>query len=204
MSPSRAALDPRIQRVLEEHGAIVRASQLLEAGIHPRVLYEGRDSGLERVGHGLYRVSGAPMPAHLDLLIIALRAPNGVVCLISALAFHALTDEIPHAVSVAVPRGAASPRIESPPIRVHHYANSTFHLGLEHHEIERIDVKVYSPARSIVDAFRFRNQIGEDVAIKALAAGLRTRSVRPGSLIELASKLRARAIIEPYLKALQS
>ena len=77
-----------------------------------------------------------------------------------------------------------------------------YQLGIEHHRVGEIDLKVYSPARSIVDAFRFRNRIGEDVAIKALATGLRSRKVRPGPLLDLAGKLRARNVITPYLKAL--
>lgn len=196
-------LDPRVRRVLSKRGALVRASQLFDGGVHPRTLYALRNAGeLEQVGHGLYRLASAPVPPHFDLLVVAARAPRAVVCLISALAFHDLTDEIPHEVSIAILRGATTPRIESPPVRVFHFSAAAYRLGIEHHKIEGVDLKVYSPAKSIVDAFRFRNRIGEDVAIKALATGLRTRRVRPGPLLELAGKLRARAVIEPYLKAL--
>jgi len=196
-------LHPRVRRVLGEHGAIVRSRQLFEAGVHPRTLYGLRDAGqLEQVGHGLYRLASAPVPPHLDLLVVASRAPRAVVCLISALAFHELTDEIPHEVSIAVLRGSAPPRIQTPPVRIFHFSEAAYRLGIEHHKIEGVDLKVYSPAKSIVDAFRFRNRIGEDIAIKALATGLRTRRVRPGPLLELAGKLRARAVITPYLKAL--
>jgi predicted transcriptional regulator of viral defense system len=202
-SKGASGLDPVVRRTLGDHGGLVRASQLFDAGVHPRTLYGLRNAGqLEQVAHGLYRAASAPLPPHFDLLVVAKRASHAAICLISALAFHELTDEIPHEVSIAIPRGSTSPRIESPPIRVFHYARDTFSLGLEHRKIAGIDLKVYSPTRSIVDAFRFRNRIGEDVAIKALANGLRARRVRPGPLLELASKLRARATIEPYLKAL--
>lgn len=196
-------LDPRVRRVLGEHGAIVRARQLFEAGVHPRTLYDLRNAGqLEQVGHGLYRLASAPVPPHLDLLVVASRAPRAVVCLISALAFHELTDEVPHEVSIAVLRGSAPPRLKAPAVRVFHFSETAYRLGIEHHEIEGVDLKIYSPTKSIVDAFRFRNRIGEDVAIKALATGLRTRRVRPGPLLELAGKLRAQAVVTPYLKAL--
>jgi predicted transcriptional regulator of viral defense system len=124
------------------------------------------------------------------------------VCLISALAYHELTDEIPHEVSIAVLRGSAPPRIDKPPVRVFHFSDAAYRLGIEHHKIQGIDLKVYSPAKSIVDAFRFRNRIGEDVAIKALTTGLRMRRVRPGALLKLAEKLRMRNVITPYLKAI--
>jgi predicted transcriptional regulator of viral defense system len=125
-----------------------------------------------------------------------------VICLVSALAFHELTDEIPHEVSIAILRGATAPIIDHPPVRTFRFADFAYNLGIEHHKIEGMDLKVYSAAKSIADAFRFRNRIGEDVAIKALANGLRSRRVRPGALLELAGKVRVRSLIEPYLKAL--
>lgn len=200
---ARSRLDPKVRRVFGERGAIVRASRLLAAGVHPRTLYELRDSGqLEAVGRGLYRLPSAPLPEHFDLLVVAARASRAVVCLISALAFHELTDEIPHEVSIAIPRGSSTPRIDATPVRVFHFSGAMYELGIEHHQIDGVDVKIYSPAKSIVDVFRLRNRIGEDLAIKALATGLRTRKVRPGPILELAGKLRARRVIEPYLKAL--
>jgi predicted transcriptional regulator of viral defense system len=203
MPPSSAKLDPRVRRALGEHGAIVRASQLFDAGVHPRTLYALRDAGqLELVSRGLYRLASAPVPRHLDLLVVASHAPHAVVCLISALAFHELTDEIPHEVSIAVRRGTAPPKLDIPPVRVFQFSDAAYGLGIEHHKIEGVDLQVYSPTKSIIDAFRFRNRIGEDVAIKALSSALRSRRVRPGPLLELAGKLRARRVVEPYLKAL--
>lgn len=202
-SAASSKLDPRVRRVLDKHGGLARASQLFESGVHPRTLYMLRDAGkIEQVSRGLYRLASAPVPPHLDLLVVATRVPRAVICLISALAFHELTDEIPHEVSIAVRRGATTPRIERPPLRVFRFSDAAYRLGIEHHDVDGIDLKVYSPAKSIIDAFRLRNRIGEDVAIKALATGLRSRRVRPGPLLELAGKLRARSVIEPYLKAL--
>lgn len=199
---SPAKLDPRLRRALSEH-AVVRASELFGRGVHPRTVYALRNAGeLEQVSRGLYRLAAAPVPLHLDLLAVATRAPNAVICLVSALAFHELTDEIPHEVSIAIRRGATSPLIDHPPVRIFHFADFAYGLGIEHHKIEGVDLKVYSATKSIVDAFRFRNRIGEDVAIKALATALRSRRARPGAILELAGKVRVRSVIEPYLKAL--
>jgi len=196
-------MDPLVRRVIGEHGPIVRTTQFLEAGVHPRTLYGLRSTGqLEAVGRGLYRLPTAPLPEHFDLLVVARRAPHAVVCLVSALAFHELTDEIPHEVSVAIPRNGGAPKLDTIPTRVFRFSGALYRLGVEHHQVGDIDLKVYSPTKSIVDAFRFRNRIGEDVAIAALAAGLRTRKVRPGPLLELAGKLRAGNVLAPYLKAL--
>jgi len=199
----RAKLDPRVRRVIGEHGGLARASELIEAGVHPRTLYALRNSGqLEVVARGVYRLPSVPLPPHFDLLVVTTRVPRAVICLISALAFHELTDEIPHEVSIALPQGASTPRLDAPPIRVFRFSDVAFRTGIEHHRIDGIDLKVYSAAKTVVDVFRFRNRIGEDVAIKALATALRVGKVRPGPLLELAGKLRARRVIEPYLKAL--
>lgn len=200
-APSK--LDPVVRRVIGEHGPIVRTTQLLAAGVHPRTLYRLRNRGqLEAVGRGLFRLPTAPLPAHFDLLVVARRAPHAVICLVSALAFHGLTDEVPHEVSIAIPRNGGAPTVDTIPMRVFRFSEAMYQLGVEHHRVGDIDLKVYSPTKSIIDAFRFRNRIGEDVAIAALAAGLRTRKARPGPLLDLAGKLRARNIITPYLKAL--
>lgn len=198
-----AKLDPRIRRVIGEHGGLARASELLDAGVHPRILYALRDSGqLEAVARGVYRLPSAPLPPLFDLLVVATRVRRAVICLVSALAFHELTDEVPHEISIALPKGSSTPRLDRPPIRVFRFSDNAFRTGVEHHRIDGVEIKVYSAAKAVVDAFRFRNRIGEDVAINALATSLRMRKVRPGPLLELADKLRARRVIEPYLKAL--
>jgi predicted transcriptional regulator of viral defense system len=125
-----------------------------------------------------------------------------VICLVSALSFHDLTDEVPHEVSIAIPRSSSAPKIMEVPVRVFRFSDASYELGIEHHNVGGIDLKVYSAERTIVDAFRFRNRIGDDVAIGALTRALRNRKVRPGKLLELAEKLRARRVLEPYLKAI--
>ena len=181
----------------------MRARELLAAGLHPRTLYRLRDEGtLEVLSRGVYRVAATEPPPHLDLLTVALRVPAAVVCLVSALAFHGLTDEIPHEVMIALPRGAARPRLDHPPTRVFSFSEPAFSLGIEHHRTAGIDLKVYGATKTIVDCFRFRNRIGEDVAVKALADALKARKTRPAALMEMAATLRMRRVLGPYLQAL--
>jgi predicted transcriptional regulator of viral defense system len=195
--------EQRLARELKRRGGIIRAHELFDAGVHPRTLYRLRDEGfLEVLSRGVYRVASAAPPPHLDLLTVAVRVPTAVVCLISALAFHGLTDEIPHEVMIALPRTTARPRIDSPPIRVFRFSVAVYEVGVEHHPIEGVDLKVYSPTKSILDCFRFRNRLGEDVAVQALARGLRTRKARPAALMEMAGPLRLRRVLAPYLQAL--
>lgn len=202
MSSTESADRSRL-RALSRRASLLRASDVLAAGVHPRTLYRLRDRGdLEQVSRGIYRVASDVPPPHLDLLTVALRVPGGVVCLVSALAFLRLTDEIPHEVMVALPRRAARPVVDQPPIRVFHLSGPGYALGIEHHRIAGVDLRVYGATKTILDCFRFRNRIGEDVAVRALALALRTRAVRPGPLMEMAAQLRVQRVLAPYLKAL--
>jgi hypothetical protein len=105
--------------VFLEHGGILRTKEALGLGVHPRTLYAMRDAGrLERLGRGLYRLASLPPLGNPDLVAVALRVPEAVLCLISALAVHEITTQIPHEVYIALKRGAEPPRLEHPPVRV--------------------------------------------------------------------------------------
>src|SRR4051794_24024393 len=124
-SPSNS--EQKLARDLKRRGGIIRAQELFDAGVHPRTLYRLRDDGfLEVLSRGVYRVASASPPPHLDLITIAVRVRTAVVCLVSALAFHDLTDEIPHEVMIALPRATARPRIDSPPIRVFRFSGAAY------------------------------------------------------------------------------
>ncbi len=87
--------------IFRRHGGTLRTKEALALGIHPRTLYALRDAGdLERLSRGLYRLAELPAPAEPDLVIVAKRAPGAVLCLISALAYHGLTTQIPHVVDL--------------------------------------------------------------------------------------------------------
>jgi predicted transcriptional regulator of viral defense system len=105
--------------VFKQHGGILRTAQALQAGIHPNTLYTMRDVGtFEVVSRGVFRLAGSEPLGNPDLVTVATRVPNGVICLISALAFHQITTQIPHEVHVALKRGAELPRLEYPPIKI--------------------------------------------------------------------------------------
>ena len=95
-----------------------------------------------------------------DIITVALRIPNAVICLISALSYHNITTQIPHMVFIALEKGAETPRIDYPPISVHRLSGESFTAGIEVYEIDGVSVKVYSPEKTIVDCFKFRNKIG--------------------------------------------
>ena len=93
-------------------GGVLRTTKALGAGVHPRDLYALRDSGVvTRVSRGVYRLADLPPLAEPDLVTVAYRIPKAVIAIVSALHFHGLTTEIPHEVSIALPRGTARPRL---------------------------------------------------------------------------------------------
>jgi hypothetical protein len=162
-----------------------------ERGLHVRDLYRLRDEGgVVELSRGVFRKADAPPAAQPDLLAIAHRAPAAVVCCVSAAVLHDLTDEIPAAVQIAVPRDHRPPHIQFPPTEVFRFAVATFELGLATEEVapgER--ARVYSPERTTVDLMRLRGRLGEPLALSALRRYLRRHDARPGTLLDLARAL---------------
>jgi predicted transcriptional regulator of viral defense system len=185
------------------HGGPLRTMDILKARIHRRTLYAMRDAGtLENLGRGLYRLADSPPLSNPDLVVVAAKAPKSVVCLISALAFHNLTTQIPHEVYLALRRGSEFPRIKQPPIRIFQMANAAFGAGIETHKIDGVPVRVYDPEKTIVDCFKFRNKIGLDTAVEGLRFYRERRKVKVGDLLRYASLCRVANVMRPYLEAL--
>ncbi|MGH3870044.1 MAG: type IV toxin-antitoxin system AbiEi family antitoxin domain-containing protein [Pseudonocardiaceae bacterium] len=176
------------------------------AGLWRRDLYMLRDAGVIReISRGVFRKADAPETAHLDLLAVAYRAPLAVVCLISALAVHELTDEIPAVVQVAVPRGTHRPRVVHPPTEVSEFDARTFDLGLEEREVapgER--VRIYGAARSVVDVMRMRRRIGDSVALRALRLLVERRTGDPAELLGYARALDVEGPVRQAVEAVLS
>lgn len=198
-------LTPPVQAarsVIESRGGVVRTAEAIRAGIHPRTLYAMRDAGLLRtISRGLYRLADLPPLGNPDLVAVAKRAPDGVICLISALSFHELTTQIPHEVYMALARGKARPRIEYPPIRVFWFSGNAFSEGIEIHQIDNLPVRIYSPEKTLADIFRYRNDLGMETAIEALRMYHQKGKVKIDALMRCARACRVERIMRPYLEA---
>lgn len=193
----------RAAAVFKKHGGILRTAQALRAGIHPGTLYAMRDTGaLEVVSRGVYRLADSSPLGNPDLVTVATRVPGGVICLISALAFHELTTQIPHEVHVALPRGAEEPRLDHPPIKTYRFTDEAFTEGVETHELDGVSVRIYSPEKTLADCFKFRNKIGLDTAVEAVRFYRERRSVKVDDIMRYAGICRVKKIIRPYLEAL--
>ena len=135
-------------------------------------------------------------------MTVALRTPHGVLCLISALAFHNLTTQIPHKVWLAIKRNDYRPKIEYPPISIHQFSAQSFSLGIDEHIFDRIPVKIYNPEKTIVDCFKFRNKIGMNIVLEALAFYKERKKINPTKLIKYAKICRIENIIKPYIESI--
>jgi predicted transcriptional regulator of viral defense system len=178
-------------------------SDALAAGISRRTLYAMRDAGtLTQLSRGVYRLASLSELEAPDLVTVTMRIPNGVICLISALAFHGLTTQIPHAVDVALARGSERPRLEYPPVNLHWFSSTAFSSGVERPLVDGKRIRVYSAEKSVADAFKFRNQVGLDVALEALKAWRSRRGASIERLLEQARVCRVERVIRPYLEAM--
>ena len=188
-------------RVFEDHQGIMRTSEALEAGIYRRTLYHMRDHGyLEQLGRGVYKLKEKEPLSNPDLVIVVRKIPDAVICLISALDIHDMTDEIPHKVHIALSRTSRTPVMDYPPVNVYRYSDETLKAGVEVKRIDGISVNVFNPAKTIADCFKFRNQIGLDVAIEALKRGINEGKATYGDIVKFAKLCKVERVIKPYLE----
>lgn len=191
-------------RIIEQAGGTITRQAAESAGISKSALYRLRDEGrVWELSRGVFRLANAPASAALDLVAVCQRVPNGAICLNSALAYWDLTDESPGEIHIAVPRGAWAPQVHHPPTRVHVFARETFNLGRLRVKTDANDeIAIYSPERSIVDAFRTRHKTGRDVAFEALRRYVEEPRAQRRELLRVARALRAETPLKQALEIL--
>jgi hypothetical protein len=161
-------------------------AQAAAAGMTKHAFYRLRDAGdIEPLARGIYRRRDAELADH-GFLAIATAAPSATLCLSTALARHGLSDDIPAAPDIALPRGTRTPALHSP-VRWHHFAADTFDLGRDTFAVDpATSLGIYCAERSIVDAFRTRGREGHELGHEALRRWLRRRGSHPADLLDLA------------------
>ena len=157
---------------------------------------------IERLGRGLYALPGASGTLHQSLVEVAKRVPKAVACLLTALRFHELTTQAPFEVWIALPRAAWRPRLEYPQLRVLRFSGTSLTKGIETHVIQGVRVRVYNPAKTVADCFKYRNKFGLDVALEALRECWREKKATMDELNRYAEVCRVRNVMRPYLETL--
>jgi predicted transcriptional regulator of viral defense system len=178
-------------------------SAALRSGVSRTTLYAMRDAGiLETLSRGLYRLTELEPLGHPDLVTVAARVPHGVICLISALAFHELTTQVPHVIDVALVRGTRKPRLDYPPTRFFWFSGPAFVEGIETHKLDSTSLRVYDPEKTVVDCFRYRSEIGMDVVLEALRLWRERRPRKLDTLLRYARMRRVERTLLPYVQTL--
>jgi predicted transcriptional regulator of viral defense system len=182
---------------------MIRARDLTALGISPTHLQRLYERGqLQRSGRGVYLPNDAALDENASIEEVALRVPSGVICLLSALQFHGLTTQLPHQAWVALPLRANTPRLDYPPLRVVRLSGEALSAGIEEHSIRNVTVRVFDPAKTVADCFKFRSQIGQDVALEALHDCWRKRRATINDLWHYAKICRVTTVMRPYLESL--
>ena len=176
-------------------------TEALRLGINRYTLYSLLENGIiEQVTRGVYRLAELPPINNPDLVTVALRYPDSVVCLVSALSYHEITTQIPHAVSIAVERNTRIPTLDYPPLRVHRFSDKAYSSGIDEHMIDGVPVKIYSPEKTIADCFKFRMKIGMDVVLEALKLYNSRKKADLGNLLRFGEICRVKNVMMPYLE----
>lgn len=182
---------------------ILRLAELKAAGVTAATVSRMQRNGeIIRLARGLYQLPDAKLSANHSLAEAAKRLPRGVVCLVSALAFHGLTDQLPRKVWMAIGRNDWTPKPGDTSVRVLRFSDNLLMEGVEPYLIEGVSVKVFGASKTVADCFRHRGKIGLSVAIEGLQEALRQRKATPAEIERAAENGGVSTVIRPYLEAL--
>jgi predicted transcriptional regulator of viral defense system len=192
----------KIVQYIGQHG-IVRPRDIEAIGLPREYLVRlHRQGKLKRPGRGIYTLPDANVTEHHSYAEVAKRVPEAVVCLLSALTFHEITTQSPASVWIALGKGARTPALTSPSLRIVRLSGQSLTEGIEKHLVEGVPVRVYSAAKTVADCFKFRNKIGLDVAIEALKESLRQKKANIKEVYRYAKVCRVSNVIRPYMETL--
>lgn len=184
------------------HGGQLRLSEALKLGINRYQFYKLRDAGrIEEVSRGIYRLSDLPPVGNPDLVAAASRFPKAVLCLVSALAWHDMTTQIPHHIDLAVARNDWLPRQDYPPVKGYRFREKRFTSGVERQQVDGITVRVYNPEKTLADCFAHRRVLGMDIVLEALKLYRERFKPNYNKLLHYARLCRVEKVMRPYLEA---
>jgi predicted transcriptional regulator of viral defense system len=198
-------LEPILTRVLAlaRQKGILRPKDLAALGISHNYLYWLATTGrVVRVGRGLYALPESTLGTNQSLIEVASRHPKGVICLLSALAFHGVGTQMPPAVWLALGQMDRAPTEDSTPLIIVRMASKLLEDGVDVHVIDGVPVRVTSLAKTLADCFKFRSKVGSDAAIEALRDALRRQLVSSDELYRFAVTDRVWNVMRPYAEAI--
>jgi len=191
--------------IFRQHNGILRTAEAIKLGIHPVYLYRLRDEGvLESLGRGVFRLASMPDFSEPDLVLVTKRIPQGIVCLISALAHHELTTQIPHFVYIALPRTSRLPKPNYPPSRYFWYSKNAYESGVETIVVSGFLVKIYNAEKTLADCLKFRQKIEMGVVLEAFKGYWRKGRTDLDKLYDYAKICRVEKVLQPIIETIVS
>ena len=192
----------KVLQILGER-TMARAHEFRAAGITAATLARAvKDGEIVRTGRGLYQLPDGGDSPDITLAEAAKRIPKGRICMISALAYHGLTDQMPRKVWIAIGATDWSPKVDYPKVRIVRFRQPYLDDGVEHHSIAGVEVAIYSVPKSLADAFRNPRLVDRSVAIESLRNALEQRKASPAQIAQAAEDCGAWKIMRPYLEAM--
>lgn len=187
---------------LAKRQVLLRARDLTQQSLPTAVLTRLVSAGkLDRISRGIYSLPGRRLSEHRSLAEVALRVPQGVVCLLSALRVHCIGTQAPFEVWVALPNNLPVPRLDQPALRPVRMSGPALREGIEKRRIDGVQVPVFNAAKTVADCFKYRNKIGLDVALEALRDGWSQGKLRMDDLWHYAAVDRVANVMRPYLES---
>jgi predicted transcriptional regulator of viral defense system len=184
---------------------MMRSFEFGDAGITAATLSRMKAKGLIiQLQRGLYTLPGATSDINHEMAQVTKTVPHGIVCLISALSFHDLTDTIPGRLWIAIDPKDRRPKITHPPLQIVRFPAELRSGGTDRHVIDGVSVRITNPARTVVDLFRYRKTTGLNLAIEGLREALRQRKATPAQIARYAEQAKVWKIVQPYLEAVTS
>ena len=211
--PTLSVIVPSMKQTVQERSkpfpsrlpGIFRPKDLAEFGVSVDQLRAWLRRGeAERIGRGLYRHRDAELTEQDTIVRVCTKVPRAIVCLLTALHLHGIGTQLPREVWIALDRKARKPKLEDLPARIVRFSGPMLTYAIETRNIQGIQVRVTSPARTIVDCFRYRKRIGLDVALEALRDGLRSKHVTVEKIRRAAEVCHIQTVIRPYLESMAS
>ncbi|MFH1728760.1 MAG: type IV toxin-antitoxin system AbiEi family antitoxin domain-containing protein [Pseudomonadota bacterium] len=177
-------------------------TEILRNGIsYSQIKFHIKTGQIEQIKRGLYRIKNDIYSNDQDFMDVCKAIPKSVICLYSALHYYELTTFVPIDVMIAIPQGYHTPQLNFPPVQVFHFSKKQYEAGIEKVSIKNNSFRIYSPEKSICDAFRFRRKLGDDTAKEVLYNYLKTEKMNLKKLMDQARICKMANIMKPYIEA---
>ena len=193
------SMTKKIMAMAHRKGQLSSADLIKIGASRTALAYLAKKGILRRIARGVY-VPAEQISENETLQAVSLAVPHGVICLLSALQFHEITTQIPMEIWIAVERNQTIPKNKDLSLCIVQLSHTHFSCGIEQHQLQGSTIRVYSPAKTVVDCFKFRNKIGLDVAREALKDSLAQKKATVDEIYRHAKICRMLSVMRPYLE----